>query len=886
MTYRRATATASISAFFAFFSPSANSFAQSASNGTSIAAPSLAVKRTSSRVTLDGTLSENAWNEAESATTFTQTDPREGAPGSERTTVRILLGDDALYIGARLDDGNASAMKAPLTRRDDRIESDLFEVFLDTYHDRRTAYVLAVNPSGAIRDAILTSDGARDDTWDPVWYAAVVRDSAGWTVELSIPLSQLHFAVSDGVWGLQLRRFISRKQEASYFAFVPKSEQQDVSRYGTLTGMAAAVDSRHVELLPYAVARHQNGSAGGIAGGTESIAMQAGVDLRASLSRSTSFTATVRPDFGQVDVDPSVVNLTTVETFYPEKRPFFVEGADMFRFGTMRAQSLANYPLVFNSRRIGRAPQLTLSGTEPVGPIETPIDAALKLVRRAKSGWNVGVLAAETGKVSGSALGTDGNRFDGLLEPRTGYGIARARHDYRRGATSVGAISTAVVRDLSTTAAKNTLRSSAFVSGADLVHQFYNRRWEFDASLLASRVNGSDKAITRTQKSNARNYYQRVDAPYIRLDSTRTELSGYGLQIGLARLAAKHWLGSIAYQEASPGLETSDLGFVARVNYRSAGLYGAYKEDKPGDRFRSWRLYAGNRNAWTSDGILGFAIFRVGGIAQLANYWNTTLDIRATPRFLNDAVSQGGPLVYDFPTTQISGSVETDARRAAKINASFVRYHSGDHSFDNIGSLGLFATPRPSASFRLQLDAEHLHDTQHFITRVNDPIAQFGKRYVFATLDQKTLSLQAAGNLIFTPKLSLQGFVQPLLATIRYSNYTELVGSHAHNFLSFSDRGFITGPGTNGRFTVDPDGSGTAKPFSFADPEQTPRTLRGNVVLRWEYRPGALLYAVWQQRRQEDGGDEELRPGGDLSSLLHTRALNTFVIKASFWIAR
>jgi hypothetical protein len=365
------------------------------------AVPSIRALQTSEHIKVDGKLDEAAWSKAEPVDVFTQRDPEEGKAASEHTQVRILIGDDALYVGARLDDKEPKRVRRPLSRRDN-LSGDFFALLLDSYHDHLTTYRFRVNPAGAYDDSYIDSRGNSDFSWDPVWHVHATVDSAGWTAEMEIPLSQLRFNPSqDGVWGIQMRRWIERKQETDEFSFVPKGQQDDASRYGNLTGLGPLATPRHLEVLPYSLAKadyHQVDPGDPFRDGSDKVG-SFGADLKYGLTSNLTLDATVNPDFGQVEVDPAVVNLTAVETFFPERRPFFIEGADLFRFGQSRSYNNFNNTIPFHARRIGRAPQLGLSGPDfsfANGPSATTIDAALKLTGKTPGGWAVGGMDAVT----------------------------------------------------------------------------------------------------------------------------------------------------------------------------------------------------------------------------------------------------------------------------------------------------------------------------------------------------------------------------------------------------------------------------------------------------------------------------------------------------------
>ena len=550
-------------------------------------APAVRAARVQGDIEVDGRLDEASWAAAEPATRFTQTEPAEGMPASERTEVRVLIGADALYIGARLHDREPKRIKAALARKDDDVAADEFDVYLDTFHDHLSGVRFRVTPGGATLDGILGSSAQGSDedlSWDPIWESGTQVDSLGWTAEIRIPLSQLRYnSTADGSWGIQFYRKILRKGEEDWFAFVPKSETGGVSRYGHLTGLGALRAQRQLELAPYLLAQgsYQPSVAGDPFQDGKEHHASAGLDLKYGLTSDLTLNATINPDFGQVEVDPAVVNLSVFETFFPEKRPFFVEGADVFRFGGIRASNSFGVPDIFFSRRIGREPQRSLSG-EGVNyldaPTETSILAAAKLSGRTQSGWSVGLLDAVTGNEEARYVDEFGVPVTTPVEPLTNYFVGRVRKDLRGGNSTVGIIATAVNRDQDSPELNSLLRGSAYSVGADFTNSWADRVWSLDGSVGFSTVHGTPEAIELTQRSSAR-YYQRPDATSFQLDpdphlADRPRLSAGAAQEQRSPLAGRAGVSGDQPRDGDqrPGLP---VGGVAARHLDRAGVQRA-----------------------------------------------------------------------------------------------------------------------------------------------------------------------------------------------------------------------------------------------------------------------------------------------------------------------
>jgi hypothetical protein len=856
-------------------------------------APAVRAARVQGDIAVDGRLDEASWAAAEPATRFTQTEPAEGMPASERTEVRVLIGDDALYVGARLYDREPKRIKAALARKDDDVAADEFDVYLDTFHDHLSGVRFRVTPGGATLDGILGSSAQGSDedlSWDPIWESGTQVDSLGWTAEIRIPLSQLRYnSTADGSWGIQFYRKILRKGEEDWFAFVPKSETGGVSRYGHLTGLGALRAQRQLELAPYLLAQgsYQPSVAGDPFQDGKEHHASAGLDFKYGLTSDLTLNATVNPDFGQVEVDPAVVNLSVFETFFPEKRPFFVEGADVFRFGGIRASNSFGVPDIFFSRRIGREPQRSLSG-EGVNyldaPTETSIIAAAKLSGRTQSGWSVGLLDAVTGNEEARYVDEFGVPVTTAVEPLTNYFVGRVRRDLRGGNSTVGVIATAVNRDQDSPELNSLLRGRAYSVGADFTNSWADRVWSLDGSVGFSTVHGTTDAIELTQRSSAR-YYQRPDATSFQLDPTRTSLTGHAYQLALRKNSGRHWQGGLVYQETSPGMETNDLGFQSEASQRGISTALEYNERQPGRTFRRWGLFPFTNHQWNFDGNLVYGSYGLIFSGQLHNFWDFQLRGDYTGAAYDDRLTRGGPLARQPTSGDVRVTLNSDTRKTTQLNANLTQVWTAADETRTEADLTLSVRPAPALRLSLGPALILLHTQSQYVAAVPDPVAAatFGTRHVFATLDQKEVSMIARVDWTFTPKLSLQLFLQPLISAGDFTQLKEFAQPRTYDFAVYGqDKGTITE--TSDGSVIDPGDGGA----SFTIPEQnfTIRSLRANAVLRWEWRPGSTLFFVWQQNRQSDDTSGDLDVGRDVDALLTGGAArNVVAVKASYWLS-
>jgi hypothetical protein len=857
---------------------------------SSTAVPTVPAARLDGGIHLDGILDEPAWAGATPITRLTQRDPDEGALPTEQTEIRLLLDGDAFYVGARLADREPSRVRALLTRRDANSESDRFTVELDSRFDRLTAFVFEVNPRGVRRDGVLEPGGTVDYSPDPVWEAGVRQDGSGWSAEIRIPLSQLRFNPGGDTWGAQFIRFIQRRGEEDVWSFVPKTEHASVSRFGRLTGLADLPASRHVELSPYVTGRGEYthpGLGDPFRDGSDYYTT-GGVDLRVGVGGNLALDATVNPDFGQVEVDPAIVNLSANETFFDEKRPFFLEGSSLFRFAQVNAFNTAGFPDVFNSRRIGRPPQRNLEDDSPAysdAPVVSRIPGALKLTGKSAGGWSVALLDAVTQEEHGRFIDEAGVRHEVPLEPLSNYFVGRIRHESAGGNRAIGGLLTAVDRRLGDATLAGLLRSSAYVGGVDFNRYWANQGWVLDAFVTGSLVRGDTGAIARTQRSPA-HYYQRPDAEHFGLDATRTSLAGYNSVVALAKLSGR-WLGSLVVQDKSPGYETNDVGFEVYTNRRAVATDIGYATYRRGRLFRNYRADVFTTHEWDYDWNRITFDLGLAQTARLRNFWQVNLATHFYPATSDDHLTRGGPLARSPAARQVTLQIDSDSRRRHTfgLGTTYTWTTAGGHVVSLTPSLMV----NPGSNLRIEVTPSltFFREMAQYVQTEPDAtaVATFGSRYVFAELRQTEVALETRVNWTFTPTLSLQFYAQPLVSANEFRDYKELRAPKTYDFAVYGrDQGTITSDG-NGGFVVDPDGPGAAGAFTVADQSFNFRSLRANLVLRWEYRPGAALFLVWQQSRsnQADGvGDFDL--GRDFRSLRTTPADNLLAVKLSYWL--
>jgi hypothetical protein len=842
------------------------------------AAPIAQALRIEEPIRVDGVLDESVWERATPVTQFTQIRPDEGRAASERTEIRILFDDAAIYIGARMYDSQPVSTR--LGRRDQWMSSDWLTVIFDSYHDHRTAVGFEVNPSGVRRDQTRATGAGEDDSWDPVWEVATTIDDEGWTAEMRIPFSQLRFNPgAEQTWGLQLERNLERRGEFSVWSFTPSTHAGGIARFGHLEGLRDLRMGRRVEVLPYAVLRgervdrHGNPFRDDVEGRAA-----VGLDLKYRVTSDLTLDATINPDFGQVEVDPAQVNLSAIETFFQERRPFFVEGAEIFRFGAGGGNQL------FYSRRIGRSPQLPTGVQVADVPDAARILAAGKLSGRTTAGWSVGMLNAVTERVSARTWLEGDVEGSAVVEPLTNYFAGRARRDYRQGATVVGGMLTAVNRDLEGPIAVGRLHSAAYTGGMDFRHQWAERTWTLAGFVSGSYVEGDAAAIQRTQRLPWR-YFQRPDADHLEVDPDATSLAGLSSEVNLSLRHGRHWRPSLLVGVITPGYEVSDLGFQRRGDRVDAQLQVGYVENRPGERLRQWNVYGTTRHEVNFGGEAVQRTVNASTWMQFLNYWSFNANANLGIPAWDDRLTRGGPLMRRPLSASGFAGMGTDFRRplAAFVGANYAMNAEGGRGIFLFTEMEI--KPAPNWSLSLGPEFNRTHTIAQYRTVVVDPAAEntFGRRYVFSTVDQTMLSLSTRLNFTFTPALTLQVFAQPFIASADFGAPGELAAPRTYEFLRYGvDLGEVEE--VQGGRVIHPQGAGEGISFFVSEGDFNVRSLRGNAVLRWEWRPGSTLYLAWQQMREsfDPVGDFDL--ARDQRALFRTRPDDVLVLKINYWL--
>lgn len=836
---------------------------------------------------IDGKLDDEVWQKHDWEDGFIQSDPYEGRDPSEKTSFKVLYDDKALYVAIRAFDSQPGTIERRMSRRD-QSDGDTVTVGIDSMYDHLTAYVFTVNAAGVKSDQILVNDGVTngggdpDMSWDPIWSAATAKDAEGWTAEMRIPFSQLRFGnKTDQVWGFDVKRVLFRKNETSFWQLIPRNASGVVHMFGEMRGLVGLAAPHEVEIMPYVVGSLESNRAVPddpfATGGARRF--RGGLDGKVGVTSDLTLNFTLNPDFGQVEADPSVVNLTAYETYFEEKRPFFVEGRNIFNYQLMGGNGDFSSDNLFYSRRIGRYPQYSpdVNGYLDV-PQATTILGAFKLTGKTRSGLSIGVLDGLTSRE------TAGYSFGGVtseipVEPLTNYLAARVQQDFNGGQTIVGGMLTAVNRNLSDDDL-TFLHGQAYAGGIDIYHSWDHKNYYFSLKAVVSRVQGTPEAILDTQESSV-HYFQRPDATYLHLDPTRTSLSGTGGTVEVGKAGGGHWYYVAGFTWRSPGLELNDIGYLRTADTSMEYVWAGYQIYEP---FWIFRTVNFNVNEWAGWDFGGDNIFKggnVGFFCQLKNYWTVMGGINVNGTGLSQTALRGGPLMRIPPTRSFWSEIGTDSRQKVRLVLDMQQSlrPNGDM---NQWSWQPGLTIVPSAA--LQLTLMPMYMTNRYVLQYVDTPAFDGQnRYIMGTIRQKTLGLTVRLNYSLTPDFSIQLYAMPFISAGKYTDFKRITEPRSQDW---AGRYALLGPSlsydaADGTYLVDENRDGLTD-YSFANPDFNFRQFRANLVLRWEYTPGSTLFVVWSQGRTGSVMDGTFVPGRDFGGLFDVHPDNIFLVKFSY----
>ncbi len=849
-----------------------------------------AVKINGETISVDGRLDDAIWKTAIFVSDFLQKEPTEGGQPVDSTKIAIAYDEDALYVAAHMYSQKPDALRMHLDKHDVQGKAEQLLVCLDTYLDRRTAYVFGVNPAGVRFDSFHSEDseGARDFSYNPVWEARTAVDNTGWTAEMRIPFSQLRFNNDDQqVWGVNFNRYVPSRNEDVFWIYTPRNESGYSSRFGYLTGIEKIKPTRRLELLPYAASDQQvydNPQPGNPFNDGNDFGYRFGSDLKMGLGPNLTLDATFNPDFGQVEADPAEVNLSAYETFYDERRPFFTEGSHLFS---------ANGPTYFYSRRIGSSPHGVAGGDYVDFSTNTSILNASKVTGRLSSGLSIGALGAVTERefatsvdISVDTLTNDtafSPKYKTEIEPLTFWGVTRLQQEFGRENSTAGILLTGVKRDLNDTDPMSSfMHNQAVTGGGNWNLRFSGGKYLIYGHLGFSHVEGTKEAILRTQQSSA-HYFQRPDQNHVSTDTNRTSLTGMTSSLELSKATGKHWLGGIGYFHESPDFELNDAGILGSADNVQSWGWITYRENSPGKLFRRYSIKISGQSTWNNGGTKTSSGANFFSETTWHNYLSTWLGGDVQLGGLNDERTRGGPLMKFEKGWSVFSGMSTNFSATTRLNLDVT------YAFDELDGwlyfIGGSVSTRLGTRWEFSIAPRFSHEDQpRQYVRLSDqsggPAATYGKRYSFSKIEATTLRLQLRMNYFFTPDLSLEVYAEPYAASGHYYDHGELRAAGTTDIKVYGTEGTTIGRDSNGALNV----SDGAQTFQILDHDYGLRSFRSNFVLKWTFNPGSTLYLVWQRNLGEEREPGKNVSFGSLFDTFGAEGSDFVALKIAYWI--
>lgn len=854
----------------------------------------------SSAPVIDGVIKENEWQGAEWQGDFVQREPDDGASPSQRTQFKILYDDNNLYAAIRAYDSVPGKIVHRLSRRDNS-DGDWVGLVIDSYADKLTGFGFGITAAGVKFDLMIINDGNDDGSWDAIFDAKSTIDSLGWAAEIRIPLSQLRFSKKENhTWGLEVFRYVFRKQELSVWQPIARNAPGFVSLFGELDGIAGLKPHRDIEILPYVMASEKlsEKEEGNPFAKGRKFSPKAGVDGKIAITNDLTLNFTVNPDFGQVEADPSEVNLSAFETYFQEKRPFFIEGKNIFDFNMTMGDGDDTRNMLFYSRRIGRQPHYyydlydnLLDSEYADVPASTNILGSFKVSGKTRKGLSVGLIESLTQNMK-ATIDLDGVRRKLSVEPMTNYTVARLQRDFNKGETQLGCMFTSTNRFI-TESQLEYLPKSAYTGGIDFTRNWKNKTYFINVKSVFSNLNGTKESITDLQQSSA-HYFQRPDQNYMKVDTNLTSLTGFGATISGGKAGHGHWNYGGWITMRSPGLDFNDIGYMRRGDEIQQVAWLGYRIYKPFSIFRYLNLNTNQWNGWNCGGEWLYYGGNMNVNTQFKNYWQLNFSVNSEPRVIAQTLLRGGPSVLLPGSVNTFVNIETDSRKKLSAELTMSINHGFSNYFSNNSySLGFIYKPFNALSVSLFPGYTTGHDDLQYIDKLWNAAAgaEADKyRYVMAKLDRKVFSLSARLNFSITPDFSIQYWGQPFLFSGKYSDYKYITDPRASHY---SDRYHILAGKEIGRYysqnsddfyySVDENTDGV-EDYWFWEPDFRFMQFRSNLVARWEYKPGSTLYLVWSQGRTafEENSLFDIR--NNMKELFDAKPEDIFLIKFSYVI--
>lgn len=862
-------------------------FAQAYAGGSK-GSKEIKISKSNSPIEVDGKLNEAIW-QGMPLLDFFQRDPDEGKPATQKTAVKVTYDDEAFYVGAYCYDSEPDSIVTVLARKDQWVQSDYFMLFLDPYFDKRSGYYFYATPSGSVGDGTLFNSDWDESSWNGVWEAKTQRTGDGWTVEMRIPFSQLRFNKrNDMTWGINFKRNISRRNEQTYYILLKKNESGFVSKFAELTGFEEIGTGTNLEVLPYMVQKAQYliHDQNDPFYKSSQYKTTFGADLKWGINSNLTLDMTVNPDFGQVEVDPAVLNLSAYETFYEEKRPFFIEGSNLLMFGSGGSNNNWGFnwggPDMFYSRRIGKAPTGSAADGDFVDyPGETQIIGAAKLTGKISDGWSIYALNAVTNSMNARSY-TNGLTTLKEVQPLSNATVLRTLKEFDESRFGLGFMGTSMIRKFDDGSLRNDFSSNSYAAGVDgWVNLDSAKVYVINGYFIGTGVNGSKEYINDLQQSSI-HFFQRPDMKTKRLDPNATSLNGWAGRVALNKQEGEFYVNA-ALGAISPGFNVNDLGFAWKTDIINGHLVLGLRDYKENSWSRSRSVYAAYYRSLNFDGETeGNGFFSMGSVTLL-NFYQLRYNFGYEFEKLNTRHTRGGPSAKMPSGYNGAVGFSTDQRNALTVDGDF--YYGGDEIGGNYYNVQLGGSWRASEALRITVypGYEMNYDKTQWVANVDDASASrtYGTRHVFGYLDQKTLFATIRLDYTFTPTMSLQLFAQPFISIGKYSELKELDREREMDYTVYGTKGTSIGyDDANGEYVIDP---GTGNRFAVSNPDFNFKSLRLNLIYRWEFLPGSTLFLVWSHDRTNFDDPGQFQLGRSFSNLMNSESNNIFMAKIAYW---
>ena len=835
---------------------------------------------------IDGDVTDEGWNVVEWSSDFTEREPDEGTSPTYQTLFKIIYDSKYLYIAIKALDEQPDLIQRRLSRRDG-FAGDRVNVIIDSYHDKRTAFVFTTTAAGVKGEEIASQNGQSwDESWNPVWFTEAKLDENGWTAEMKIPFSQLRFGKSkEQVWGFNIIRNIFRLNERSMWQRIPNNQAGFISESGELHGLVDLTPQKQLEIQPFTLLQYDSYPKEGnnpYRDGSDFNA-NAGLDAKIGITNDLTLDVTINPDFGQVEADPGAIALDGFQLFFREQRPFFIENNNIFDY-----QFANGSDNLFYSRRIGRNPHRGANlgnGEFADVPLNSTILGAAKFSGKTQNGWSLGVLESVTANEYATIKQVNGNTREEIVEPLTNYFVGRAQKDFNERNSFIGGIFTATNRNLNDNF--NELHKAAYTGGIDFQHNWKNRAYFIDGNIIMSHVMGSAEAIENTQRSITR-LFQRTDATHVSVDPTRTSLTGTGGRIEAGKNGGGNWRYNGGFIWRSPELELNDVGFLRRTDEIIQFANVRYLWQVPTKNYRNASVSLNQSSEYDFQGNLNRVRLESEGNINWSNNATSNLGFGTSFSAYSNAFLRGGDRWRIANDRYIYGSFGSDRSKKFSYSFNFAKVVTDEAVFDNSNFIvGFNYQPIDALNISLQNQLNISIDRAQYVQTVD-----FGnnKRYILGRIKNDEFSTTLRFTYSINPNMSIQFYGQPFISRGRYSDFNYVNIAAADRFterVNFYNQNQISAENSNGNdyYSIDENLDNT-EDYRFNKPDFSFVQFRSNLVARWEYIPGSEIFLVWAQ-----GVVGNENPNASLSTSLRNQVLsqqkeNTFLLKVTYRFVR